>query len=212
MTASLRRFLTQPSPPPAEERCELCSAPLPPEHEHVVQTKERALRCACQACALLFDKPGAGGGGYRRVPNRYLRDQSFALDDAQWDELQIPVRMAFFFHNSVLDKVVACYPSPAGATESELPMGAYDTGIGASRLAQFAQPDVEALLVRRGADSPSPGSPTPSECLLVPIDSCYRLVGLVRKLWKGFDGGTEAWEAIDGFFDGIRQRCKDAGG
>lgn len=210
MTASLRRFLQAAPTPPPQERCELCAVPLPPEHDHLVQVSERALRCACQACALLFDKPGAGSGAYRRVPNRYLRDPDFMLDDSQWDELQIPVRMAFFFHNSALDKVVVCYPSPAGATESELPMGAYDTGVGVSRLAQLAESDVEALLVRRGEDSGAPGSSEPSECLLVPIDACYRLVGLVRKLWKGFDGGSEAWEAIDGFFDGIRRRCRDA--
>jgi hypothetical protein len=27
--------------------------------------------------------------------------------------------------------------------------------------------------------------------------------------WKGFDGGEEAWEAIDGFFDAVRERSRE---
>ena len=42
----------------------------------------------------------------------------------------------------------------------------------------------------------------------MPIDACYRLVGLVRLHWKGFDGGTEAWQAIDGFFDELRSNAR----
>ena len=26
--------------------------------------------------------------------------------------------------------------------------------------------------------------------------------------WKGFDGGEEAWAAIDGFFDAVRERSR----
>jgi hypothetical protein len=65
-------------------------------------------------------------------------------------------------------------------------------------------PDVEALLVRRTGDG--------FECYLVPIDACYELVGLVRLHWKGFDGGQEAWEAIDGFFDAVRERSRPVAG
>jgi glycerol-3-phosphate O-acyltransferase len=46
------------------------------------------------------------------------------------------------------------------------------------------------------------------ECYLVPIDVCYQLVGTVRVYWKGFDGGQEARERIDGFFAGIRSQAK----
>ena len=44
----------------------------------------------------------------------------------------------------------------------------------------------------------------------MPIDACYELVGHVRMNWKGFDGGQEAWEAIDGFFDRLRARSRSA--
>lgn len=200
--SSLRRFLVDPpGPEPAREVCELCATPIGPEHPHLVQVAQRRLLCACGPCGFLFDNPGAGAGEYRRIPDRHLVDPDFTLSDAVWDALQIPVGMAFFLRNSVLGKVIACYPSPAGATESELELDAFASGIGAGRLAAELEPDVEALLVRRGG----PGSAGEgAECLLVPIDACYRLVGLVRRHWRGFDGGTEAWREIDAFFDGLR--------
>ena len=110
----------------------------------------------------------------------------------------IPVSVAFFLHNTAQDRVVACYPSPAGATESELTLDAWRTGIGAARLADELEPDVEALLVRRG-----------EPCLLVPIDACYRLVGLVKRHWRGFDGGGEAWAAIDAHFAELRSLARE---
>lgn len=66
--------------------------------------------------------------------------------------------------------------------------------------------DVEALLVRRTKE-PGGGD---SSCHLVPIDACYELVGRLRTLWRGFDGGREAHEAMDGFFAQVRQRSRPA--
>ncbi|MFC4945983.1 DUF5947 family protein [Pseudonocardia sp. GCM10023141] len=200
----LRRFLVEPTnQEPVPERCELCATPIPSLHPHLVQVAERKMLCACGPCGFLFSNPGAGGGGYRRVPDRYLSDPGFRLSDAQWDELQIPVGMAFFLHNSAQQKMIACYPSPAGATESELELEAWAAGIGSARLAAELEPDVEALLVRRE----KAGNGT-AECLLVPIDACYRLVGLVRMHWRGFDGGADAWREIDAFFDGLRDEAR----
>jgi len=231
--ASLRRFLVdQRGPAPAAEVCELCATPVPAQHPHLVQVMQRRMLCACGPCGFLFSNPGAGGGEYRRVPDRYLSDPGFTLSDAQWDALQIPVGMAFFLHNSVLGtaaqpteptapadpppaggsgakgRVVACYPSPAGATESELGMDAFTTGVGAGRLGAELEPDVEALLVRRGRPG---GAAAQAQCLLVPIDACYRLVGLVRRYWRGFDGGTEAWRAIDAYFAELQDRAVPVG-
>jgi hypothetical protein len=47
-----------------------------------------------------------------------------------------------------------------------------------------------------------------AECYLVPIDVCYELVGELRRLWKGFDGGTEAHAALEAFFDRVRERAR----
>ena len=38
------------------------------------------------------------------------------------------------------------------------------------------------------------------EAYLVPIDVCYELVGQLRRLWRGFDGGREVRVALDEFF------------
>ncbi|GAA4558236.1 DUF5947 family protein [Pseudonocardia xishanensis] len=182
----LRRYLAT-EPAPVLERCELCATDIPAEHPHLVHVADRRLVCACGPCAFLFDAPGAGG--YARVPDRVRRADG--LDDATWEALQIPVGAAFVLRNSVQDRLIACYPSPAGATESELPVPA-----GLPLLAELA-PDVEALLVRRD----------PPESYLVPVDECYRLVGLVRRHWTGFDGGPAAHAAIDGFFAELEARA-----
>ena len=79
------------------------------------------------------------------------------------------------------------YPSPAGATESLLPLDTWDEVVAADPELATLAPDVEAFLVRVD------GQPR-SRCYLVPIDACYELVGQLRRLWRGFDGGQEAHE------------------
>ena len=202
---SLRRFTgSRPAALPGE-RCELCSEPVPEDHPHVADVETRGLLCACRACHLLFTQEGAARGRYRAVPDRYLHGPRFVLSDAQWEAPQIPVGMAFFFHNSAVDEVVAFYPSPAGATESLLPLEEWRNLMSANPLLETLAPDVEALLVYR------PGGARPSgpfACCLVPIDSCYELVGVIRRTWKGFDGGQEAWAAIDAYFQRIQARAR----
>src|SRR5262245_15853168 len=98
----------------------MCSEPVPEVHDHVVDLDQRSLLCTCRGCYLLFTPEGSGGARYRAVPDRYLSFPDFGLSGAQWDSLQIPVSVAFFFVNSRLDRVAAFYPGPAGATESLL--------------------------------------------------------------------------------------------
>ncbi|MEW2167005.1 DUF5947 family protein [Streptomyces sp. NPDC007084] len=195
MTTDVLRQFTR-RPPPVGERCDLCGEPLPAEHRHLVDTARRSLKCACPPCHLLFTRPGAGQGRFRAVPGRYLTDPGFELAEADWNRLQIPVALAFFFRNSDLDRLAAFYPSPAGATESELDPRTWDTVLGRGRLAALLEPDVEALLLHH-----EPG--TPVTCTLVPVDVCYELVGRMRLHWKGFDGGAEARADIAEFFERI---------
>ncbi|MGW2634757.1 DUF5947 family protein [Streptomyces chattanoogensis] len=195
----LRRFRAP--RPPAPECCELCGALLAdPPHRHLVDTERRALACACTPCALLFERPGSGAGRFRTVPDRYLADPGHTLDDTTWNLLQIPVGVAFFLKNTDLDRLVAFYPSPAGATESELDPGTWQTVLGATPLAGLLAPDVEALLLRRSEGS--------VDCYLVPVDICYELVGRMRLLWQGFDGGAEARAALTDFFGRIARRAR----
>jgi hypothetical protein len=147
-----------------------------------------------------MEQPGAAAGRFRAVPARYLADPGHRLDERAWETLQIPVGVAFFFRNAALDRLVALYPSPAGATESELDPDTWTAVLGDSRLAGLLEPDVEALLLRRTDDH--------VDCHLVPIDVCYELVGRMRLLWQGFDGGREARAALDEFFTEVAHRAR----
>ncbi|WP_327294709.1 DUF5947 family protein [Streptomyces sp. NBC_01197] len=198
--SALRRITRNRPQPAAGERCEMCAEPVVPEHPHVVNLESRALMCSCRACYLLFTDEDAQLR-YRAVPERYLRFDGEPLDARAWDELQIPVGLAFLFRNSVQDRTVAFYPGPAGATESELPLDAWDSVVRSAPALAVLRPDVEALLVRR------PGTGDGS-CHLVPIDACYELVGQLRTLWRGFDGGREAHAAMDAFFTQVRERSR----
>jgi Family of unknown function (DUF5947) len=183
-----------------EERCELCSAPIGEDHQHLVNLESRRLLCSCRPCHLLFVDRGAGGGRYRAIPDRNLALPGFVLGQGDWDGLQIPVSVAFFFVNSVMHRVAAFYPSPAGATESLLPLEAWDQIVAANPVVATLEPDVEALLIRWVGGAP--------ECFVVPIDACYQLVGLLRTRWRGFDGGQDAHDAIDDFFADLRERAR----
>ncbi|MCX5582306.1 DUF5947 family protein [Streptomyces erythrochromogenes] len=195
----LRRFAGP--RPPRPETCELCGVAVPPDgHRHLVETEKRTLVCACTACSLLFDRPGARTGRYRAVPDRYLTDPDHRLDAGVWERLQIPVGVAFFFRNAALDRLVALYPSPAGATESELDPQTWQQVLDGGPLAALLEPDTEALLVHRWEGR--------SGCYLVPIDVCYELVGRMRMLWQGFDGGAEARAALGAFFDDVERRAR----
>jgi uncharacterized protein DUF5947 len=202
----IRDIQLQPKPRPGE-RCELCAELIPDEHGHIVDLESRALMCACRPCYLVFAPMGAGGTRFRAVPDRFVSFPDFALSSAQWDALQIPVGVAFFFLNSSLDHVAAFYPSPAGATESLLSLDSWEEIVNANPDLGTLQPDVEAFLVRSAERRSGEGT---AECYLVPIDVCYELVGELRRLWKGFDGGTEAHAALDAFFDRVRAKARPA--
>jgi hypothetical protein len=189
---------------PVGERCEMCAEPIADEHQHVVNVEGRQLMCTCRGCYLLFSDSHAQLK-YRAVPDRYLRFPDFALDRREWGSLQIPVGLAFFFHNSALGQTVAFYPGPAGATESELDLEIWNTITAADPRLSMAANDVEALLVRVPEDIDQP-----AECYLVPIDACYEFVGRLRSLWRGFDGGQDVREFVDEFFARINARSKVA--
>jgi hypothetical protein len=189
------------APTAAGERCEMCSEQISEEHQHVVNIEGRQLMCVCRSCYLLFTDVDAALR-YRAVPDRYLAFPEFALSRREWELLQIPVGLAFFFRNSALDRTLAFYPGPAGATESELDLGMWDDIRAADPRIDMLADDTEALIQRVPEDSGS------IECHLVPIDACYELVGRLRLLWRGFDGGQQAHEFVDDFFGAIANRSK----
>jgi len=198
----LRQFARKPESKQLE-KCEMCSVALRPEHSHLIELTQRRLHCACDACAMLFS--GQSGTKYKRVPRDIRLLTNFKMTDAEWDGLLIPINLAFFFQNSMNSRVSALYPSPAGATESLLPLDAWSNIVQSNPELNQLEPDVEALLVNRVGQAR--GSP-PAEYYIVPIDACYRLVGLIRIHWRGLSGGTEVWREIGDFFAELRARAR----
>jgi hypothetical protein len=187
----------------AEEHCDLCGEPIAPTHRHLLDLVSRELQCICRACALLFDQAAAGGGTRKLLPTRILGLPDFALTDTQWESLRIPVNMAFFYANSQAGRVMALYPGPQGATESLLSLETWEDVVRHNPVLREMEPDVEALLVNRVREA--------RDYLIVPIDECYRLVGLIRVHWRGLTGGRAIWQEIDAFFAGLRQGAGTTG-
>jgi hypothetical protein len=190
---ALRRFVRPRAP---QERCELCSAALAADHSHLVDLSSRRLTCACEPCAILFS--GQGAGKYRRVPRRVQFLSDFRLSDVAWEGLQLPINLAFFLHNSAAGRVIAFYPSPAGATESLVTLEAWQALVEDNPVLREFEPDVEALLVNRVREA--------RECYRAGIDRCYELVGLIRTHWRGLSGGQEVWDEVGRFFAGLKER------
>jgi hypothetical protein len=188
------------------ETCEICSRELATTHAHLLETVSRKLICACEACAILFS--GNQNLKFKRVPRdvRFLSD--LHLTDAQWDSFMIPIEMAFLFYSTPHGKVMAYYPSPAGPTESLLSLDTWNDVVQENEILNELRSDVEALLVNRvgAARGVKP------EYYVVPIDECYKLVGLIRMHWRGLSGGTEVWREVGNFFAELKAKAGVANG
>ena len=193
--ASLRR-----KPRSDAERCDLCGADLADEHPHLVESATRRLVCACGPCAILFE--GQAGGKFRRVPLRVQSLPDFRMADEDWDGLHLPINLAFFLQSSAAKRVVAYYPSPAGATESLVELTTWQALADANPVLRELQPDVEALLVNRVGEA--------RDHYRVGVDECYTLVGLIRRHWRGLSGGAAVWGEIARFFAGLTERSAHA--
>jgi hypothetical protein len=181
-----RRVPARPRPP--RERCDLCGGEVEDDHRHLLQLDERVILCACEGCFALK----AGEPGFSPTGRRTLWLDDFRLPDEVWASFQIPIGLAFFFRSSALGRVLALYPSPAGATESELDLEAWEELVAANPILETLDQDAEALIVNRLADPPVHA--------IAPIDRCYALVGLVKTRWQGISGGPGLGAAIDAFF------------
>jgi hypothetical protein len=198
--AKLHRFVRTPAAAPPEH-CELCAAPIPEAHAHLAEPAKGRLLCVCRPCATLFGN--AQGQRYRRVAEQVEMLDGFHVSDAEWDAFGIPIGLAFFFHSTAENNIVAFYPGPAGPTQSLLDLAAWSQLAARNPVLATLEPDVEALLVNRvnGARA----------YYRVPIDHCYGLVGLIRRHWRGVSGGAEAWRAIEDFFAGLGQGQAETG-
>jgi Family of unknown function (DUF5947) len=134
----------------------------------------------------------SGGSKFRLIPDRRLYLADFDLSDAVWDQLRIPVGIAF-----VLADGTAFYPGVLGATQAFLDPELWQQVQERNPVLRGMQPQVEALLVNHVGDA--------REHYLVPIDACYRLVGLIRLTWRGLTGGSEVWAEINAFFRALKE-------
>jgi hypothetical protein len=199
--SALGRLARRPAAVEAQpERCDLCGAEIPEEHRHVLDVETREVRCACRPCSLLFDRPAAAEGRMRLIGDRRLALPGFVLDDVMWEELRLPVDVAFFFRSSAAERVMAFYPSPVGPTESLLTLEAWAALEAANPVLRTMADDVEALLVDRARGA--------RRQWIVPIDDCYALVGLIRTRWRGLTGGSEVWQELGRFFDRLDEKAR----
>ncbi|HTW95048.1 MAG TPA: DUF5947 family protein [Tepidisphaeraceae bacterium] len=189
----LRQFVRK---GPAVERCELCAKELAEQHQHLIELANRRIVCACDACAVLFD--GEQVRKFRRIPRRIERLADFRLSEAQWESLRLPINLAFFYRSSVAGRVVAMFPSPAGATESLLTLESWNDLAAANPVLEEMAADVEALLVDRIGEN--------RRYFRAPIDECFKLVGIIRTHWRGLSGGTDLWQHVEAFFASLAER------
>jgi hypothetical protein len=177
------------------ERCDLCQVGIAADHRHLLHLSERRILCVCEPCWA----GKAGDEDLRPTGQRTLWLGDFDLPEEVWADLRIPIGLAFFMVSSVTECVVAMYPSPAGATESELHFETWRAVSDRNPILEQLEPDVEGLIVNRLSD--------PAAYVVAPIDRCYELTGVVKARWEGISGGAGIEPAVDGFFAGLRAQA-----
>jgi hypothetical protein len=139
----------------------------------------------------------AESASYKPLPQRIVELKDFTLPEDLWSDFLIPVNMTFFVFNTKVSGTVAYYPAPTGATESKLKLEPWFEMVRLNPVLQSLMPDLEALLVNR--------LNKPGKYFIVPIDTCYKLIGKIRTSWKGISGGVEVNHIIDQFFNQLKE-------
>lgn len=178
-----------------DEVCDLCGIGIPSDHRHLLALSERRIVCACEACWAMR----SGEGDYRPTGNRTVWLPGLDVPDDLWASFQIPIGLAFFMESTTAGCIVALYPSPAGATESELHFSSWQHLVALNPMLGGLEADVEGLIVNRMAD--------PHAYAIAPIDRCYELTGTVKMAWEGISGGTSVTDAVAGFFSGLKAQA-----
>ncbi len=136
------------------------------------------------------------GAKFKLIPRDARALPEFKMTDAEWENLALPIDLAFFFYSTAAGKMAAMYPSPAGPTESLLPLTSWEELVRQNPALQTMEADVEALLLNRAQGA--------REYFIAPMDACYELVGTIRMHWRGLSGGDAVWAAIEEFFAKLR--------
>ncbi|MDQ6805582.1 MAG: DUF5947 family protein [Actinomycetota bacterium] len=176
------------------ERCDLCSTTIPEDHRHMLNIEERRIICTCEACWALR----SGDAEFRPVGSRTVWLPDLDMPDEVWAGFQIPIGLAFFMYSTTSECVVAMYPSPAGATESELHFDTWNKLITLNPGLKL-EADIEGLIANRLADPPV--------YAIAPIDRCYELTGAIKANWSGISGGDGVEEAVARFFADLEAKA-----
>jgi hypothetical protein len=174
------------------EVCDLCGIGISENHRHLLALAERRIVCSCETCWAMR----SGEGDYRPVGNRTLWLPGLDVPDDLWASFQIPIGLAFFMESTVTACVVAMYPSPAGATESELHFDSWNRMRQLNPVLDGLEPDIEGLIANRLS--------TPPSFVIAPIDRCYALTGTIKAHWEGISGGPGVEAAVTRFFETLR--------
>jgi Family of unknown function (DUF5947) len=189
---------TQPPQSADTEACDLCGIGIPEDHRHLLALSERRIVCACEACWAMR----SGEGDYRPTGNRTVWLPGLDIPDDLWASFQIPIGLAFFMESTVTACVVAMYPSPAGATESELHFDTWSRMRELNPVLDGLEPDIEGLIANRLSDPP--------DYVIAPIDRCYELTGTIKAHWEGISGGSAVQGAVERFFEQLRAKATAA--
>jgi hypothetical protein len=185
---------------PEQGHCDLCGLTISPDHRHLIDLAQRRIVCACESCWAMR----SGEGDYRPTGNRTLWLEELEIPDDLWAAFQIPIGLAFFMSSTVTECVVAMYPSPAGATESELHFDAWGRMLDLNPVLRDLEPDIEGLVVNRLSEPPM--------YAIAPIDHCYALTGAIKASWEGISGGAGVERAVEEFFADLRARALQEAG
>ena len=183
---------------PDTEVCDLCGIGIADDHRHLLMLTERRIVCACETCWAMR----SGEGDYRPTGNRTLWLGGLDVPDDLWASFQIPIGLAFFMESTVTACVVAMYPSPAGATESELHFDSWSRMRERNPVLADMEPDIEGLIANRLSDPPM--------YVIAPIDRCYALTGMIKAHWEGISGGPGVEAAVARFFEQLRSEAVPA--
>jgi hypothetical protein len=175
---------------PAAEQCDLCAGWLAKTHHHLLDRQMRRLVCACPTCGRILGDEA--DGRWLSIRPRVHRLGNVQLTAEHWRGLGVPVDLAFFVRERQTGLIVALYPSPAGVITSPVAESAWLAVVAPNPSLGELAPDIEALLINRTGGR--------RDCYIVSIDECYRLVGLLRRHWRGFSGGAEGRGQITQFF------------
>ena len=181
--------------PAGAESCDLCGNEVAADHRHLLHLTERRILCCCEPCFAMR----SGDAELRPVGTRISWLPDLELTDDLWARLDVPIGLAFIMLGGETGDAVALYPSPAGATESEIEPTAWREMRERNPELVGLEADAEALIVNRLADPP--------QYAIAPIDECYRLVGLIKLSWNGISGGDGPKQAATGFLEELRERA-----